>query len=376
MKCPHCAAENKDAAKFCGKCGQSLATPSAPDENAKVCPGCGHGCKPDAKFCPKCGHNFGAAPPAENTATTPAEAPASAATPDMMPCPHCGAALKPDAKFCGKCGNSITAAIQEEPLEAPVVMEATTPSPMVAAIELPETAPAAEEKPVQPLPESIVETVTPAIQADELKTPPPATAMPVIETAANGNPKPSRKIPLAPIAAGVAALVIALGAGGYFLMKGKSSPVANELAPSDTTTQPAVPPKPTAPPLAAAPQPVELPPPNLNQGAPSVAPPHSPTVTEKPASSSLADHPEATPPIRKPKQAEKIAEPVQANPLQTAINASMEEGEQCMARKKFDCAISSANTILRFDSRNARALEMKRKAKEAQDRALSQIDIQ
>jgi len=370
MKCPHCAAENKDVAKFCGKCGQSLATPSAQDENSKPCPGCGHACKPDAKFCPKCGHNFSATTPAEDTAAATAEAPASAAALDVMPCPHCGATLKLGAKFCGKCGNSITVATQEELLPAPLKMEEIAP-PLEAVIELPKTAPVAEDRPVQPFPESIDEDIKPAIPVAEIKAPPPAAEQSVIQTAANEGPKPPRKFPLAPIAVGVATLVIALSVGGYFLMKGKSSPDSSETATAQPVMQPAAP-----PPLAAAPQPEELPPPNLNQGAPSVAPAAPPTATEKLAAPPATEHPITTPSASKPKQAEKEAAPVQANPLQAAIDASMEEGEQCIARKKFDCAISSANTILRLDSRNSRALEMKRKAKEAQDRALSQIDIQ
>ena len=299
MKCPHCAAENKDAAKFCGKCGQSLTTSPAQNENTKSCPGCGHTCKQDARFCPKCGHNFSALPPAQKTVATTGEAPASAIAHDMMPCPHCGATLKFGAKFCGTCGSNTSAS-------APV-------------------------------------------------------DKPVIETAANESPKPSRKVPMAAIAAGLTALAIALGTGGYFLIKGKLLPDANKGALVNPTMQPAESPMPS---LAAAPQSEELPPPNRNQGIPGAAP-------VPPAEYSVTK-----PPIRESTPVEREAVPAQENPLQTAIDASLEEGQKCMSRKKFDCAISSANTILRLDSGNAQALEMKRKAKEAQDRALSQIEIQ
>lgn len=376
MKCPHCAAENKDAAKFCGKCGQALVTPPAQTENSKPCPGCGHACKPDAKFCPKCGQNFGTAPPAEKLVATIVEAPASAAVLDAMPCPHCGAALKHGAKFCGKCGNSITAAKQEEPLPVPVTVKEIVHLPIEAAIELPKTAAAAEDKPVQILPEVIIETDKPTAPAAAIKAPPPAAEKTIIKSAANESPRTSRKVPLAPIAAGVAALVIALGTGGYFLMKEKSSPDANEAAQIKTTIQSAAA-SPTSPPppLAVAPKSKESPQPNQNQSVPSVAPAPPPTSTEKPAALPPAEHPITKTPVNKHKQAERETAPTQANPLQAAIDAGMEEGEECMARKKFDCAISSSNTILRLDSRNARALEMKRKATEAQDRALSQIDI-
>jgi len=367
MKCPHCAAENKDAAKFCGKCGQSLATPLAQTESSKPCSGCGHVCKSDAKFCPKCGQNFSAVPLAEKVVA----ATVSVAALDVMACPHCGAALKLGAKFCGKCGNSITAAKQEETLPASVAVEEIAHPPMGAVIELPKTTPLAEDKPAQPLPESIVKTDKPAVPAAETKAPPPAVEKPVIETTDSESLKPSRKVPLAPIVAGMAALIIALGTGGYFFMKEKSSPNANEAALAKPTIQPAaVSPTPTTPPLAAAPKPEELPSPN----APSVAP-ALPPATEKPAAPPLAEPLVTKPSVSKLKQAAREAVPAQANPLQAAIDAGLEEGEKCMGRKKFDCAISSSNTILRLDSRNARALEMKRKATEAQDRALSQIDI-
>jgi hypothetical protein len=102
-----------------------------------------------------------------------------------------------------------------------------------------------------------------------------------------------------------------------------------------------------------------------------------PAVEKKPAAPIPAQHPSTTLQANKPKHSANEAMSAQEkNRLQAAIDASLEEGEQCMSRKKFDCAISSANTILRLDSSNTRALDMKRKAKEAQDRALSQIDIQ
>ncbi|MCK4354436.1 MAG: PilT/PilU family type 4a pilus ATPase [Dehalococcoidia bacterium] len=49
MKCPHCQAENRKGAEFCGTCGQPL-------RRELVCPGCGHTNPPGNSFCDKCGH--------------------------------------------------------------------------------------------------------------------------------------------------------------------------------------------------------------------------------------------------------------------------------------------------------------------------------
>lgn len=62
--------------------------------------------------------------------------------------------------------------------------------------------------------------------------------------------------------------------------------------------------------------------------------------------------------------------------IDSAISAALDEGAQCMNQKKFDCAIANANTVLRFAPGNRSAQDMKRRAKEAQDNALSSIQIQ
>ncbi len=57
MKCLKCQLENKESAKFCGKCGAKLAL---------ICPQCGSENDPENNFCNECGHNL-----------TPASEPAS-----------------------------------------------------------------------------------------------------------------------------------------------------------------------------------------------------------------------------------------------------------------------------------------------------------
>jgi serine/threonine protein kinase len=47
MKCPKCAAENREEASFCERCGNAL---------VKKCPNCGTTLRPTAAFCDKCGN--------------------------------------------------------------------------------------------------------------------------------------------------------------------------------------------------------------------------------------------------------------------------------------------------------------------------------
>ncbi len=49
MKCQKCQFENREAAKFCKKCGSRLEL---------VCPSCGYPYQPDSAFCDECGYNF------------------------------------------------------------------------------------------------------------------------------------------------------------------------------------------------------------------------------------------------------------------------------------------------------------------------------
>jgi len=124
MNCPHCASENKDAAKFCVKCGQDVAVASD-NENAISCPDCKYACKAQAKYCPKCGCSLVAASAVAETMP--------AAAVGMMPCPLCGLELKIGAKFCGKCGGRI--AIPETNIKQAAPVEFTRPE--LVAIEMP-----------------------------------------------------------------------------------------------------------------------------------------------------------------------------------------------------------------------------------------------
>ena len=83
---------------------------------------------------------------------------------------------------------------------------------------------------------------------------------------------------------------------------------------------------------------------------------------------------------------EKPAKPVKVTPpaapvnkaagLESVITESLSEASHCMSQRKYDCAIANANAVLRMDKGNRYALDIKRKAKDAQDKALSQIQIE
>jgi len=64
LKCPHCQAENREGAEFCGTCGQPLRL-------ELVCPQCGHTNSPDNSFCDKCGHALVQQAPAPTKPTSP-----------------------------------------------------------------------------------------------------------------------------------------------------------------------------------------------------------------------------------------------------------------------------------------------------------------
>lgn len=413
--CSICNFQNKAGANFCAKCGSPFASQSLPLITTKTCRVCQFACKPDAKFCPKCGGDFSAtsenllhlqtalgspdpslampfpaAPilPAEPApilipAAIPPEAPALippsvvavVATTALEPCPHCGASVKRTAVFCGKCGKQIprdTATGSRPFITLPPVVLKTDHS--------------TDTEPT---------TVTsgggdsPAPQPGSLPPEPPARppGQSGRDTESDQKPKVSTKALV--IAAG--ALAAALIAGGaYYALSGKATakpdvPAANApaavpsafpavaapAAPAPTTTNgesgesatatvpaPAtVPATPEAPPVVAIPAPVEKPVP-------------APVVIAEPEA-----------PIRAPKPEKKVKPPAPVavprdSTIDGAVAATLTEASQCMARKQYDCVIANANGALRLDKGNTRAQELRRQAKEAQERALSQIQIQ
>lgn len=65
----------------------------------------------------------------------------------------------------------------------------------------------------------------------------------------------------------------------------------------------------------------------------------------------------------------------QARVVPAALAGSLGEGEACFTQKRYDCAVSSANAVLRMDAGNSRAVDLKRRAELEQKRALDSISI-
>ena len=203
--------------------------------------------------------------------------------------------------------------------------------------------------------------------------PPPGMAPPAA-------PAGSHTLPILPIVLGVTSLIVLIAAGGIYLVTNQASEIKRKqpavvLAPAQPTNLPRMGESQGGP--AVSPAPVAAPTPNVaaEPAAPIQAAPQSDAVPDKarPAVVSIAP---SRAPVVSPAVVDQTPASRTANPMQAAIDGTLEEGEKCMARKKYDCAISNANTVMRLDPGNPRGAEMKRKAKDAQDRALSEINIQ
>ncbi len=316
MKCPHCSAVNKEGAKFCASCGKNMVAVSVQDAVAtKPCLQCGHECKADAKFCPKCGTTFSAV---DSIDTVIAAAPIpEKATPPAMP------------------SSSKVVEQKQQPIVSPVTAES------------------------QSVPSS-----KPSLAPDTQKH---AKLAGVI---------PGTMLPILPVVLGVTGLLVLIAAGTIYMMNSAATMIKPQ--PELVANKPAIPAatEPAALPRLGEKQ-VELVVASTAQ-APTVAnaviTPNPEPAKAPPAIVSIVPSTHTT--ATKPAMATAPTDKASVNSMQVAIDTTLDEGDKCMARKKYDCAISSANTVIRLDSSNARGIEMKRKAKEAQDRALSQIDIQ
>jgi hypothetical protein len=186
---------------------------------------------------------------------------------------------------------------------------------------------------------------------------------------------PAKPFPVGVIAA-VAVLVVVIAGGAFYALRGgdqsssagQVNPNPAPVAPTPVIATPAPAPQvaapapPSAEPLIALPQP---------EPAAVIAPEPADTVVAKPAP---ASHPRPRTPKSEPVAARAPA--VDDGVMSAAITGALDDGAKCMSQKKFDCAIASANTVLRLAPGNRSAQDMKRRAREAQDRALSQIEIQ
>lgn len=95
-----------------------------------------------------------------------------------------------------------------------------------------------------------------------------------------------------------------------------------------------------------------------------------------PPAAKSVERPKVAPaPSRPPAVKAPAVTKAEPSPVQLAIKASLDEGFDCMVAHRYDCAISSANAVLRLAPGNTVALKMKRDAEAEQARALSEIEI-
>jgi hypothetical protein len=298
--------------------------------------------KPGAKFCSSCGTTFAAAP-------------AAAAPVPGKSCGQCGHDCKPDAKFCPKCAFSFVV--------APVAEVVADAVPEPAPVSIPEPAapppPVLEKRRAEPVPE------------------PAPTPVGVPDTPADCQTGGKR---LQLIAAAVAALVLLGGAGAYYFLSGKPVAAVTESAPALPALED---------PAPAAEQPLAISDPAFDDAttADFAATPAAAADEAAPVPAAVpAPAPEPAPAPAPAPVVEKPAKPVKVTPppapvkqtagLESVITESLSEASHCMSQRKYDCAIANANAVLRMDKGNRYALDIKRKAKEAQDKALSQIQIE
>lgn len=387
--CPACQTENKPDAKFCKGCGKSLAATAAPAAETKVCPTCATLNPGHAKFCGKCGFNFAtqaAKPQSADVTDSPrpksVSAPQEPAEPKRAelggkPCPVCGAPCAPAAKFCKACGHSFEAA---PPPSAPPLsaLRPPTPPPLTPASAMP------------------------------ARRPPPAP-----HRTSQDNGKSSN----APIIIAIAImLAIAAGGSGYwYFMQTKNAEQAASRTPSPTrpspvpTTQPPAetpsaqaavgaaqtPPTTSAPSVTASPPPAAPRTDAQAQGEPEVrddgheAPaasgakakqaepqkqtslPPDAVEPEPPLTAPLSRKPQL--PKQKQQSRQPLAAPSTAN--NDFVAGALDDGDACMAKKKYDCAITDAKSALRIEPGNARAQSLKQRAETEQKRALESITI-
>lgn len=100
--------------------------------------------------------------------------------------------------------------------------------------------------------------------------------------------------------------------------------------------------------------------------APVVASPAKPAsiaVSAKPADSAV------------PKRVAPQTQAAAANSNKAAITAMLSDANDCMASRRYECAITNARSVLRLDPANAEAVQLEQRANAAQSHALQSISI-
>lgn len=376
MKCRVCHAENKFDAKFCAKCGGAVAAAPTNEATSVICTNCQHACRPDAKFCPKCGQSFTPANPVHTTEPgtgmasaptipTPVAPVVPANETPTEPCPHCAAPVKIGARFCGTCGQAINPGLtaSEHTALAPAAIEPVPDLASKSAIE-PTTEPVPEPTPG-----------TPALPSAEIRD----LNLPL------SHGKFGTIIVIVMI---VALLLAALGTGAYYLMQSKDSassnitlsaaaqPASANESPTESKAAPAPVPSIEAQPKSETALGIDPKSETVIRDLPVAPEPKAAQHVEPIAQTPTAAEPAPKPAKSKPTPPPKPAADGADSALNRIIDDTLAAATQCMNRKKYDCAIANADTVLRMAPANQRANSLKRQAKAAQDKALSDIQIE
>jgi hypothetical protein len=345
MRCQKCGYTNTPTAKFCKQCGMPQARSAAPAPEPVAMP------QPAEQALP------------QETLVTVASL---SATPNTQPCPQCGTARTPGKRFCRQCRFDFT----------PDDTQAVAPS--------------------APVTSSVTPTVLPIMQVVPTPTTPQAVPQPAMQPGESTYAGPaathagdSGKVLL--ITGGIVVLVALAVAAGLVIHGRHTSPATTPAPEASTPTAvvaPAIPASvalasvPTAPAasnIADASEPAA--PASVVSAAPSAPTPPvvNPTplvpVTPQPEARPVPSVPAAT---AKPRRVP--APKTDANALNSTIRAAIAgnlgDGEGCFNNKKFDCAISNADAVLRLDPHNAQAQALLHRAKTAQQAALNSMSIQ
>ena len=360
---------------------------------------------------------------AQTTAQPEAEERAAAAqATDAEPCPTCSTPRASGKRFCRTCRFDFVERIAHNEPPTVISEDPSTPVPTIDhldhKIEETEAASPAEKPVFTPPPSGSDARPTPP--TGQLNQPGSdagnAPTQPRVETDTAPPANRNRTLLIGSIA--VVVLGIAVGAGLYLrsqhakptgdqpqeastpaaAMAAPASDIASAATPADAQqpvaasqpdAQPAMQPAASGPAnvvdssapatpatpasqadLPAAPHPVE---PSTANNAPAPEPaPEAPPAAPQPEAAT-------TPPVH-PKPRKPAAPPADAseqNPtIRAAINGSLADGTRCFGNKKYDCAISNADAVLRLDPRNSQALSLRNRAKSAQDNALNSLSIQ
>lgn len=198
-------------------------------------------------------------------------------------------------------------------------------------------------------------------------TPIAASAPPVVE-AASATPATPAIVAASDAASGAAPASAAANVQAGPANEANAASSTADVAASDAPPTP-------APATAATAQP-----------QPQPAPPEQAQMPASPAPETTSDtqnvvaEPTPSAPSVHPKPHKTVTPAADNTPenatIRAAIEGSLADGGGCFSNKKFDCAISNADAVLRLDPRNAQALALRRRAKAAQDAALNSLSIQ